>query len=259
MTRLEGYTASDASYEGAARTIFRRGEGPGVIVIHEVPGITPEVADFGRRVADAGFTALLPRLFGRPGKKWSWPYTIGSLVRACVSREFYCMATRRSSPVTNWLRAMARDVHAELGGPGVGVVGMCLTGGFGLAMMADESVVAPVLSQPAAPFPIGTRRKASLGLSDQELERVVRRADACPVLGLRFTEDTSVPGERFATLRAVLGERFTAVEIDSAEGNPHGIKKSAHSVLTAELVDEPGHPTRDALDQVLAFLTTRLK
>lgn len=36
------------------------GTGPAVIVIHEVPGITPLVAEFGRKVAQRGMTAVLP-------------------------------------------------------------------------------------------------------------------------------------------------------------------------------------------------------
>ena len=49
-----------------------------------------------------------------------------------------------------------------------------------------------------------------------------------------------------------------AVEIDSSPGNPHGIDRRAHSVVTEHLVDEPGHPTRDALDQVLDLFRERL-
>ena len=78
-------------------------------------------------------------------------------------------------------------------------------------------------------------------------------------MGMRFTGDRIVPGERFATLRRELGERFIAVEIDSSKGNAHGIPASAHSVLTEHLVDEPGHPTREALDGLLAFFSERLK
>ena len=68
------------------------------------------------------------------------------------------------------------------------------------------------------------------------------------VLGLRFTGDSSCRRERFEHLREELGDRFIGVEIDSSEGNPHGIPKIAHSVLTEHLVDEPGHPTHDALE-----------
>lgn len=154
---------------------------------------------------------------------------------------------------------LARDLHDELGGPGVGAVGMCLTGGFALAMMVDDHVVAPVLSQPSLPFPVGKHRKADLGISAEDLVRVKERVDdGICVLGLRFTGDPVVPAERFATLRRELGDGFVGVEIDSSKGNAHAIPTNAHSVLTEHLVDEPGHPTHDALNQVLDLFRERL-
>ena len=252
---LDDFTRTTFTAEGKTRDVYRTGDGPAVIVISEVPGITPLVAEFGRRVAAIGCTAVLPHLFGEPGKAIGMPYALQTMSWACISREFSTMAAGRTSPITTWLRALAADVHASCGGPGVGVVGMCLTGGFALAMMVDDVVVAPVLSQPSLPLPIGRTRKQDLGISDAGLRRVKDRCATgdLKVLGLRFTRDPAVPGERFARLRAELGENFTGVEIDSSPGNPHGISRRSHSVLTEHLIDEPGHPTRDALDQVLTF------
>ena len=258
-TALEGYDESTFTHDGVSRQVFSAGDGPAVIVIHEVPGLHPEVIAFGRRVVDAGFTVHMPSLFGTPGKPFGWGYTLRSLVPACVSREFTTFALDRTSPITGWLRRLAAEAHAECGGPGVGAVGMCFTGGFALGMMVDDAMLAPVLSQPSLPFPVGKKRKAAVGISDADFERVKERAaqGAC-VLGLRFSADTYVPTERFKTLRQELGDAFIAVEIDSSRGNPHGIKKRAHSVLTLDLVDEPGHPTQAALERVLAFLQERL-
>jgi dienelactone hydrolase len=256
---LAGFAAFDHSHDGITKQVFRAGSGPAVIVIHEVPGLHPEVIAFGRRVVDAGFTVFMPSLFGTPGKPFGWGYTTLTFPRVCVAREFVTMATDQTSPITTWLRTLAADAHAECGGPGVGAVGMCFTGGFALGMMVDERMLAPVLSQPSLPFPVGRGRKAALGISDADLARVQERAaqGAC-VLGLRFTADPAVPPERFETLRRELGDGFIGVEIDSSRGNPYGIKKRAHSVLTLDLVDEPGHPTHAALEQVLAFLRERL-
>jgi dienelactone hydrolase len=159
------------------------------------------------------------------------------------------------------LRALAKHAHEESGGPGVGVVGMCFTGGFALAMMVDDVVLAPVLSQPGLPMPIGTARKRDLGISDDDLARIKQRcaedAGLC-VLGLRFTNDKTSPAARFQHLREELGDRFVAVEIDSSPGNPHGHPAMAHSVLTEHLEDREGTPTRDALDKVLELFRSRL-
>jgi dienelactone hydrolase len=256
---LTGWAESTFTHDGVTRQVFRAGTGPAVIVIHEVPGMHPEVIDFGNRVVDAGFTVYMPSLFGTPGKEFGWGYTIRSITSACVAREFASFALDRTSPITGWLRRLAADAHAECGGPGVGAVGMCFTGGFALGMMVDDTMLAPVLSQPALPFAIGKKRKAAVGISSPDFERVKdRAAEGACVLGLRFSADPAVPPQRFDTLRRELGDAFIAVEIDSSRGNPYGIKRYAHSVLTVELVDEPGHPTRAALERVLTFLRERL-
>jgi dienelactone hydrolase len=202
----------------------------------------------------------LPHLFGTPGKPLTPGYAVGQMARACVSREFHVLASRESSPITDWLRALCRHAHAECGGPGVGAIGMCLTGNFALALMVDECVMAPVLSQPSLPFPLGAERRRALHLSDADLATVRERAaKGCGVLGLRFTGDPLVPAERFERLRSELGEGFEAVEIDSRPGNAHGIGRTAHSVVTTDLVDEEGHPTKEALDRVMSLFRTRLR
>jgi dienelactone hydrolase len=256
---LADFESSTFSAEGTTRVIYRLGSGPAVIVISELPGITPLVARFGRTVAGAGFTAVLPHVFGQDGRSPSNGYTLGSLARVCVSREFTVLALGRTSPIIGWLRALAQDEHRRCGGPGVGAVGMCFTGGFALGMMVDDAVVAPVLSQPSLPFPVSRSRRRAVGLSESDTRRVQQRALAgtC-VLGLRFSGDTWSPPERFEHLRELLGDAFVAVELDSTPGNPHGHKKMAHSVLTEDLDDRPGTPTRDALDQVLSFFRARL-
>ena len=122
-----------------------------------------------------------------------------------------------------------------------------------MAMMVDDTVVAPVLSQPSLPFPISKRHKADIGISDSDLAKVKTRvADGGCVLGLRFTHDPFCFAERFETLRRELGEGFIAVELDSSPGNVHRHPKNAHSVLTEHLDDREGTPTRAALDAWLA-------
>lgn len=255
---LPDYRIEPFTHGGITHDVYRRGEGPCVLVAAEIPGITPEVTRFADDLVAAGLSVAMPSMFGTPGRAPTLPRSLATIARACVSREFHAMATRDDQPATEWLRALARSLHADHGGPGVGFVGMCFTGGFGLAMLLDDAVVAPVLSQPSLPFGIGRRRRASVGLDDDQLRTVAERAaDGCPVLGLRFTGDPLVPGERFATLRDALGDDFLDVEIASPD-EAHGIGRAAHSVLTEERRDTPGHPTREAFDRVVDFLTTRL-
>lgn len=255
---LGGFTESTFSHGGIRHQVFRAGAGPAVILIHEVPGIHPGVLDLGRRLIERGFTVYLPSMFGRPGGK-AGEGIVKSIAKVCISREFAVLANR-SSPATSWLRALAVQAHRECGGPGVGAIGMCMTGSFALAMAMEPAVLAPVMSQPALPAGLTARRRAALGLDGEELARVkARTSQGLRVLGLRFSNDRGCPAERFATLRREFGESFEGIEVDSSPGNPFGIASSAHCVLTVDLVDTPGHPTKAALERTIEFIEERLR
>ncbi|HEY6276580.1 MAG TPA: dienelactone hydrolase family protein [Streptosporangiaceae bacterium] len=256
---VPGFGVTTFAHGGCEHEVYRAGAGPAVVVIHEMPGLHPGVTAFGQRLVDAGYRVYLPSLFGQPGVLFGGRELLRTLPRVCVSREFTMLANR-TNPVATWLRALAAQAHTECGGPGVGAVGMCFTGGFALAMAVEPAVLAPVLSQPGLPAPMTARNKSGIGLDPADLAAVRGRArDGLCVLGLRFSADRGSPAERFATLRRELGDAFEGIEIDSSPGNPHGIPKSAHSVLTVDLVDEPGHPTRAALDRVMSFLASQLR
>jgi dienelactone hydrolase len=264
---LSTFERSSFTADGVTHTVYRKGSGPVVVVITEMPGISPMVLGFADRIVALGCTAVLPDLFGEAGKDpmalgkaAAAGYGLRSIGGACISREFSVMAAGKSSPVVSWLRALARAEHERAGGPGVGVVGMCFTGGFALAMAVDDIVLAPVMSQPSLPFPVGRARKASVDTSDADLAIVKQRCDAegLRVLGLRFDGDPFVPPERFAFLKERLGDGFVAVELRQEDGHPDGPLGKHHSVLTGDLIDEPGEPTRAALDQVLELFRRRL-
>jgi dienelactone hydrolase len=162
--------------------------------------------------------------------------------------------------VSLFLRALARDLNASTPGKGVGVIGQCFTGGFALAAAVDDSVLAPVLSQPSVPLPLGRARRRDPGLSEAELTTVADRCtnDGLCAMGLRFSEDRVVPRERFAALKERLGDAFEVIEIDSRPGNEGGFAKGAHSVLTDEVREVDGQPAYEARKRVVEFLTERL-
>lgn len=241
MTLLDTWTRDEHTHDAITHPTYRKGSGPGVIVIHEIPGLTPPVIAFGEEVVAAGYTVVMPHLFGKPEAPIS-PAVLAKVVpRVCVSREFVTMATGRTSPIAGWLRSLARSLHEELGGPGVGALGMCFTGGFALAMMVDTAVVAPVLAQPSLPFPVGRKRAADLNLSPADLADVrARAAGGCQVLGLRYTSDPAV-GTRFDTLTEEIGDAFIRVEFEG----------KGHSTLTE-------HRQQEGVDRVLTFFAERL-
>ena len=243
------------------RPVWRRESGPAVIVIHEMPGLHPLVIRFADRVAAAGMTVFLPSLFGEAGREVTPWYSLGVMLKAiCISREFDVWATDRSSPIVDWLRALAAKAHAECGGKGVGAVGMCFTGNFALAMMTEPAVVAPVMSQPSLPMPFGSEaRKAALGLSPAEISCAKSRMEAenLTVMALRFHGDPFVPEARFDTLKREFGDRLEAVEIAADDGLPDP-RMAAHSVLTLHLNDgDPDGPTKRCEERVIAFFKER--
>jgi dienelactone hydrolase len=254
---LEGYARLPFTHGGRTHDVYRAGSGPAVVLIHELPGIHQGVLDLAARLRGRGYTTYLPSLFGRAGAPATGGNIARSIAQVCVSREFAVLADR-TPPVASWLQALAADAFRDCGGPGVGAIGLCFTGSFALAMALEPAVLAAVLSQPSLPMPIG-RGKDAVGLDAADREQVRRRARGeLGVLGLRFSADRACPAARFRTLREELGAGFEAIEIDSSPGNTAGIRHRAHAVLTVDLDDRPGHPTRQALDRVLAFLDERL-
>ena len=242
MTLLDGWTRGDHTADGTTHPTYRKGSGPGVIVIHEIPGLTPEVIGFAEEVVEAGFTVVLPHLFGEPEAPMN-PVTLAKTMKqVCVSREFTKLATGETTPVAGWLRSLARELHGELGGPGVGALGMCFTGGFALAMMVDPAVAAPVLAQPSAPFAVTPGRSRDLNLSPGDLTTVKERAAAgCEVLGLRYRKDPAI-GQRFETLTREIGDKFIRVEFPGRK----------HSTLTL-------HRQQEGVDRVLGFFAEKLR
>ena len=260
-----GYAAALKDYEkirfkfgGRTRTVYKRGSGPAVIVIHEIPGLHPQVIRFADHVAAAGMTVYMPSLFGKPGKPATVGYAMGEMITAiCIRREFNVWANGKTSPIVDWLRALARKAHAECGGKGVGAVGMCFTGGFALAMMTDPSVVAPVLSQPS--MPLGRKGRGVIDCSAADFACAKKRMtdENLTLMGLRFTSDAFVPDARFDMLKRELGDRFEAHELADADAL-HGTGRPPHSVLSIHLDDRPGTATKAVETRVIEFFKERV-
>jgi dienelactone hydrolase len=260
---LADFVRRDVTLNDVTKTVLVAGHGPAVIVMPEMPGISPHVARFARWVRDAGFRVYMPSLFGRDGAVPSADEGATIFQRACVSAEFRAFAANHSSPVTQWLRALARLAHNECGGPGVGAIGMCFTGNFALTMMLEPSVLAPVLSQPSLPL----NDPAGIEISPEEIAAVKERLDRenLTVLAYRFEGDKFCRAQRFAAYAEALGDRFIPKVLPDAAANTdvapffaHHVT-TPHSVVTAHLIDEAGQPTVQARDEILAFFASRLR
>jgi dienelactone hydrolase len=254
------FTEEWMDLRGRCLPVFKSGKGPGIVLIHEMPGITPEVAEFAQFLVDNKFTVWMPYLFAREpgpgGRLDGW----GPALRLCVSGQLMFLSTRRTSPLTDWLRALAHTLHEERPGPGVGVIGMCFSGGFALATVMEESVLAPVMSQPALPFPVSPLRRRAVGISPSDAITAGRRIDrdgVC-VLGLRFKKDWLVPAARFDRLEGMLKGNFLRCEIPS--GWSTGISRWAHSVLSRERRCHPENKgIQEAVETLLRYLNERLR
>jgi dienelactone hydrolase len=259
---LDDFVAREVTLDGVAKRVYVAGNGPAIIVMAEMPGISPHVARFARWVRDAGFAIYMPSLFGRDGAVPTVEEGAQVFQRACMSAEFHALTGGRSSPVTNWLRALARLAHGECGGPGVGAIGMCFTGSFALTMMLEPSMLAPVLSQPSLPL----KEPAGLEISPDDIKAVRQRIDRedLTVLAYRFEGDTICRAERFAAYARGLGDRFTARSLPDSAANTDVAPFFAryvnypHSVVTQHLIDAEGEPTIAARDEILAFFKLRL-
>jgi dienelactone hydrolase len=254
---LSAYEKFPFKHAQWTRPVYRRGSGPAVIVVHEMPGLHPGVVAFADRVAANGMTVFCPSLFGRDGREATHPMSLFTYFEGvCIRREFQVWAGGKSSPIVDWLRALARKAHGECGGKGVGAIGMCFTGGFALAMLTEPSVVAPVLSQPALPFGRNPETNAAIDAAPAEIACAKKRnaEEGITTIGLRFHGDPFVPAARFETLKRELGPAFEAIELDPKDARP-GTLKHPHSVLTINLASEG--PTEAAAARVIQFLRER--
>ena len=259
-SNIADFARRDLCLLGKTKPVPQTGTaGPAVIVIHEIYGFTPTLARFCRWVRDAGFRVYAPILFGEPNADNAEEPSMARIVWLCISREFTILSANRSSPVTDWLRALSRLAHEECSGPGVGAIGMCLTGGFALSMALDPVVLASVLAQPGLP----ALSPAALDIAPADLARVQERTRrGLNLCGYRFEGDTLCQASRFATLRTAFGTAFTGKELPDSAGNPAGMKargKAPHSVFTGDLIDAPGQPTRAAVDEVIVFFRQALQ
>jgi dienelactone hydrolase len=260
---LEDFDRRQITLNGTTKAVYVTGTGPAVIVMTEMPGISPHVARFSRWVREAGFTVYMPSLFGRDGAVPEVDEGIATFKRACVSAEFRAFASNESSPVTQWLRLLARLAHEECGGPGVGAIGMCFTGNFALTMMLEPAMLAPVVCQPSLPMD----DPAGINMAPEELAAVRERLEQedLTVMAYRFDGDKHCKAQRFAAYTEALGDRFVARVLPDSAANPDTppffakVVETPHSVVTAHLIDKAGQPTISARDEILSFFAHRLQ
>jgi dienelactone hydrolase len=212
-----------------------RPDAPTVLLMHEFPGISDNLVALADDLARA-FRIVVPSILGRDGSA-----TVpNSLKQLCVRREIHVFARGGVSSTVGWLQEFVEKHVAPVGGGPYGVVGMCFTGNFALALAVDKRVRAAVVGQPAIPI-----WPSALGLSDYDREALQNRTDLC-VRGYRFRKDWKSPKAKLRAAQDLLGnERMRTFTLDTPD--PHG-----HSTLTGASANQ------DAIAEVKAFLRDRL-
>ncbi len=247
---IKGFEKSQFSSDAmdgkpAAYDVYTKGEGPVVVVIQELPGIGMETIDLANRLVDKGFRVVMPHLFGPLGRL----SFIGNLVRIfCMRREFSIFAKNQSSPIVEWLKALCQDCREKYDVPGVGVIGMCLTGNFAISLMADDAVLAGVASQPSLPL----FSQKSLHMSDDEIANARKRLEEHgPMLAFRFSGDKLCTATKFEAINSAFNDGQERIKLNTIPGNKHAL-------LTVHFDNEPGSPTENALDEIFEYFSTKL-
>ncbi len=228
-----------------AHDVYAKGHGPVVLIIQELPGIGVETKRLADDLISAGFFVVLPHLFGPIGKL----SFAGNIARVfCMRREFALFAKNRTSPVVNWLRALGAELKAENNVEGIGVIGMCLTGNFAISMMADDSVLAGVASQPSLPF----FANKALHMSPQNITDIrAGLEEKGAMLAFRFQGDTLCSHAKFEALDVAFNDDKERIKLREIEGKKH-------SLLTMHFINEEGSPTREALAEVMGYFHEKL-
>ncbi|MCB1670374.1 MAG: dienelactone hydrolase family protein [Gammaproteobacteria bacterium] len=241
----ESFTAPIASDRKVTHDFYSKGDQSAtIVIIQEAPGIGPETLALADRMHKQGFRVVLPHLFGPLGRT----SRVGNLARVfCMRREFHLFEKNHSSPVVDWLKALCRHLRLENGARNIGVIGMCLTGNFALTLVAEDSVLAAVASQPSLPI----QDKHGLAMSDREIAATREKLDTKgPMLALRFSGDRLCSAARFSAIDKAFNDDRERVRFLEIPGD-------GHSTLTLDFI-RGGEPAREALSEVIAYFRQRL-
>jgi dienelactone hydrolase len=215
---------------------------PPVVLLHELPGLTPADLALGYCLAGRELHVYVPVLFGEPGQDNG----ILGYFQSCATREFECSKLSTSSSVLDRIEQVVEHAH-KVAGRGVGVIGMCLTGIFPLALLRNRHVRAAVVCQPTLPFSLLARGPAgaqidNLGLGQDDLVAALR--SDVSFLAVRYAQDRLCPEGRMKKIETTFGDRVAVIRI------PTDAPKR-HSTLAADY-----DPT--AFDDTVRYLKVRL-
>ena len=213
--------------------VYVKGQGKPILLLQELPGIDASTIALVDRLNLAGYRVYLPHFLGKIGK--NRPTMNGLYMVFCMRKEFNAFSQFKLSPIANWMRALCKNIRTMEKSSGVGVIGMCLTGNFAMALMADEAVIAGISCQPSLPH------KKDVGLHMSPKETADARQgmkDKGGVLVMSYDQDVLCPLTRikeidstfkpFVQIKTFKGEGHSTLTSDGADG----VREQAFTLAT---------------------------
>jgi dienelactone hydrolase len=197
-----------------------------IVLLHELPGLTPADLALAQCLAQHDLNVYVPVLFGEAGQD----NILAGYFQSCLTGQFECAKLSTSSPVLERIERVVDHAYG-IGGKPVGVIGMCLTGSFPLALLRNRHVRAAVVCQPTVPFsllasgPAGAQVK-NLGLGQDDLVAALR--SDVSFLALRYTADRFCPEERMKMIETIFGDRVAVVRIETGDPRKHSTLAADH-------------------------------
>jgi carboxymethylenebutenolidase len=188
-----------------------KGPWPGILLLHELFGLTSQVRADARHLAREGYLVFAPDL-----------YTDG-MRRYCIKYLFSAeaLANKGEGPSVGEIHRLldVLKAHADCNGK-LGMIGMCLTGGFVLQMARRDDMVAPVVFHHS----FGVRGSGIAPADAAEIKHTVQ--------GHFAAGDRLCPKARVEALGRQLGNKLEAY---TYEGVGHGLRSQfRHSEQSAE-------------------------
>lgn len=237
MTPTASHTLqSQASYIAVpVATADRPGPWPGVIVIHDILGMSDDIREQADWLAAAGYLAVVPDLFR------------GKAAIRCVKGALKQLGDQRG-PVFDQVESIRTALVGDgLSTGSVGVIGYCMGGGFALLMAGRPGWAAA---------------SVNYGMVPDNVADVL--AGACPIVASFGGKDRSLPGAaaKVAEAAAAAGIEADVKEYpDARHGfiNRFAVASPLSPILKVMGVGHDHAAAADAKHRILAFFDTYLR
>ncbi|HTO70311.1 MAG TPA: dienelactone hydrolase family protein [Myxococcota bacterium] len=212
---------------------------PGIVVLHDVWGLSPVYEKVAQRLADAGFAALALDLYAR-GEKPGSPADMPGVMRFMHELPDHRVLADVQA-AADWLRA-----RPEVAGRKVGLTGFCMGGKYAFLAAARCRGLAAV-----APW-YGMLRARELDEANPEHALDALAELRAPVLALFGEDDALIPQTDVQELRRLAAARGLPLEIVVYPGAGHAFANESRPEVYREAA------AQDAWRRALEFFAKQL-